>query len=217
VPLGGDWTRAFVLCAKRAEMRLRILDRGHGRRQRLLLKIMRRVGQTEPDPVVKVCLYRPGLFGRPWAHCAEQVMRSPSEWTAGQREVIAVFVSELNACPFCSGVHAGIADRHDVGIPDPIGQWRRGEVDARMSATFTLLEKVTLTPDAVGAADIARARDAGLSDSAIVDALYVCYFFNAINRIANAFDFGWDTDTDRRKLAKGLDRIGYHVPEFFLH
>jgi hypothetical protein len=86
-----------------------------------------------------------------------------------------------------------------------------------MAATFGLLEKVTLTPDAVGAADITRARDAGVSDSAIRDALYVCYFFNAINRIANAFDFDWRTDADRRKLAEGLDRIGYHVPEFFLH
>jgi uncharacterized peroxidase-related enzyme len=144
-------------------------------------------------------------------------MRGPSEWTAGEREVLAVFVSQLNACPFCSGVHGGIAYRHDMGVPDPLGQWRRGEVEARMAATFGLLEKVTLTPDALGAADIARVREVGVSDSAILDALYVCYFFNAINRIANAFDFGRNTDADRLKLAMGLDRIGYHVPEFFLH
>jgi alkylhydroperoxidase family enzyme len=127
-----------------------------------------------------------------------------------------VFVSQLNDCPFCSGVHAGIADRRDVGISDPLGQWRQGAVEARMAATFGLLEKVTLTPDALGPEDITRVRDAGVPDSAILDALYVCYFFNAINRIANAFGFDWDTDADRRKLAEGLDRIGYHVPEFFL-
>ena len=197
-------------------MRLGILDRGHGRRQRLLLTVMRLVGRTEPDPVAKVCLYRPELFGRPWLHWAPQLMRSPSEWTAGEREVLAAFVSQLNACPFCSGVHIGIADRRNAGISDPLSQWRRAALDPRMAATFGLLEKVTLTPDALGPEDIARMRDAGLSDSAIVDALYVCFFFNTINRIANAFDFGWDTDADRRKLAKGLDRIGYQVPEFFL-
>jgi uncharacterized peroxidase-related enzyme len=197
-------------------MRLGILDRGHGPRQRLLLRVMRLVGRTEPDPVAKVCLYRPEFFGRPWLHWAAQLMRSPSEWTAGEREVFAVFVSQLNDCPFCSGVHAGIADRRDVGISDPLGQWRQGAVEARMAATFGLLEKVTLKPDAVGPEDITRVRAAGVPDSAILDALYVCYFFNAINRIANAFDFGWDTDADRRKLAEGLDRIGYHVPEFFL-
>jgi uncharacterized peroxidase-related enzyme len=177
---------------------------------------MRLVGRTEPDPVAKLCLYRPGLFGRPWIDLAAQLMRGPSEWTAGEREVLAVFVSQLNDCPFCSGVHAGIVDRRDVGISDPLGQWKQGEVDARMAAVFGLLEKVTRTPDALGSADITRVRAAGVSDSAIVDALYVCYFFNAINRLANTFDFGWDSDADRRKLAMGLDRIGYHTPKFFL-
>jgi uncharacterized peroxidase-related enzyme len=143
-------------------------------------------------------------------------MRGPSEWTAGEREVLAAFISQLNECPFCSGVHAGIAERRDAGLTDPLGQWRRGEVEARMAAMFGFLEKLTGTPEVVGVADITSVRDAGVSDAAILDAIYVCYLFNAINRVANAFECGFKTDADRRKLAEGLDRIGYKVPEFFL-
>ena len=57
----------------------------------------------------------------------------------------------------------------------------------------------------------------GLSDDAITDAIYVCFLFATINRIANALDFDWETDADRLKLAAGLNRIRYHVPELMLH
>jgi hypothetical protein len=56
-----------------------------------------------------------------------------------------------------------------------------------------------------------------VSDEAIADALYVCFLFNTINRIANAMDFRWNSEADRMKLAAGLNRIGYHTPEFLLH
>ena len=65
-------------------------------------------------------------------------------------------------------------------------------------------------------ADVAAVREAGLSDGAISDALYVCFMFNLINRIANAMDFSWRTDADRMRLASALNRIRYHTPEFLL-
>jgi uncharacterized peroxidase-related enzyme len=197
-------------------MRPAILDRGQGLPQRIALTVMGWVTRTEPDPVAKVCMYRPELFGRPWLTWAPDLMRGRSEWTPGEREVIAAFVSQLNDCPFCVGVHAGIADRRDAGPSDPIAWWRHGKAPAHLAAIFGMLEKVTLTPDNVGPDDMTRAREAGLSHAAITDALYVCYFFNVINRMANAFDFRWETDADRRKLAAGLDRIGYRVPKFLL-
>jgi hypothetical protein len=59
-------------------------------------------------------------------------------------------------------------------------------------------------------------RAAGVSDDAIRDALYVGTLFNTINRIANAVDFGWETEADRLKLVAGLHRVNYHVPAFLL-
>jgi len=97
-------------------------------------------------------------------------MRGESEWTPGEREVIAAFVSQLNDCPFCVGVHSGIADRRDAGPSDPIGWWRPGEAPAHLAAIFGLFDKVTLTGDNVGREDIERTCAAGLSNAAITDA-----------------------------------------------
>jgi uncharacterized peroxidase-related enzyme len=198
-------------------MRLAILERGHRRKQRLALRVLRLVGGTEPDPVAKLSLYRPEFFGRAWLHFAEPLMRGPSDWSEGERELLAAFVSRLNSCPFCVGIHEGTSELllgHDPAAR--LDRWREGGVEPRLAATFELLEKVTLSPEAVAPDDIERALSSGLSASAIEDALYVAFLFNVINRLANAFDFGWSTDSDRHKLAAGLNRIRYHVPDFLL-
>ena len=52
-----------------------------------------------PD-VVKVSAYRPELFGASGLATTQAVMRGPSEWSVGQRELFAAFVSAHNHCPF---------------------------------------------------------------------------------------------------------------------
>ena len=45
-------------------------------------------------------LYRPELFGGPFSETLDVVMRGPSEWSAGERELFAGFASQLNQCLF---------------------------------------------------------------------------------------------------------------------
>ena len=52
-----------------------------------------------------------------------------------------------------------------------------------------VLERVTLSPDEVGADDIAAVRAAGVSDAAIEDALAVCACFYLIDRVADSLAF----------------------------
>ena len=42
----------------------------------------------------------PELFGRPFSEELDGVMRGPSDWSAGERELFAGFTSLLNQCPF---------------------------------------------------------------------------------------------------------------------
>jgi hypothetical protein len=56
-------------------------------------------GFRAPD-VVRTLQYRPGLFGRPHSVHTHAVMRGPSEWSVGERELFAAFVSHLNRCQF---------------------------------------------------------------------------------------------------------------------
>jgi hypothetical protein len=56
---------------------------------------------TERDfDVVRTMRYRSELFGRPFSALLQRVMRGPSEWSAGERELFAAFVSAQNQCPF---------------------------------------------------------------------------------------------------------------------
>ena len=50
--------------------------------------------------VVRTLRYRKDYFGGPWTSLTQQVMRGPSEWSVGEREIFAAFVSQLNKCVF---------------------------------------------------------------------------------------------------------------------
>ena len=50
--------------------------------------------------VVRTLRYRKEFFGHPISELTQQVMRGPSEWTVGERETFAAFVSRLNQCVF---------------------------------------------------------------------------------------------------------------------
>ncbi len=54
---------------------------------------------SQPD-VSRVLVYMPEMFGTPFSMCLEDVMRGPSDWSVGERELFAAFVSRKNQCPF---------------------------------------------------------------------------------------------------------------------
>jgi len=81
-------------------VRLPILDNGHRAPQKLLLALTRLVTRSEPVDVVKVFMYRPGFFGKPFCDLGHVVLRGPSDWTVGERELFGAFSSKLNACTF---------------------------------------------------------------------------------------------------------------------
>jgi uncharacterized peroxidase-related enzyme len=147
------------------------------------------------------------------------VMRGPSPWSPGERELLAAFVSRLNRCPYCVGIHTGTAT---LGLDTPVtvetlDHWQQqGGFSPQLRAAFALLERVVANPGAVSAGDVEAARAAGLHDEAIVDALYVAFVFNLVNRLANAFGYSWETEQERLLLARTLHRIGYRVPGFLL-
>ena len=59
-----------------------------------------RVPVPRPLGVLKTLHYRPEIFGRPYSDVLDVAMRGRSEWSAGERELFAAFVSSLNQCPF---------------------------------------------------------------------------------------------------------------------
>ena len=81
-------------------MRLDVVDRGHAPGEAAILQEIRERSGVEPLGVVKTLLYRPDLFGTPFSDELDVVMRGPSDWSPGERELFAGFTSLLNQCPF---------------------------------------------------------------------------------------------------------------------
>ncbi len=81
-------------------MRLGVLDSGHSFGTKMLFAMIRVMsGRRAPD-VVKTIKYRPDFFGDPMSDVFQEAMRGESQWSIGDRELMAAFVSKTNECEF---------------------------------------------------------------------------------------------------------------------
>ena len=81
-------------------MRLHVLDRGHTLATKALFAFIHLMSRHRAPDVVKTLRYRPEFFGARMSEVFQDVMRGPSEWSVGERELMAAFVSRTNACEF---------------------------------------------------------------------------------------------------------------------
>jgi uncharacterized peroxidase-related enzyme len=128
-------------------------------------------------------------FGRGiWPLCEfhDVVLRGESEWSVAERELMAAYVSGLNACQFCHGSHRMIAELHGIdehvleGLMDDASQELVGP---RLAPVLAYLRKLTLTPARVTDTDAQAVFAQGVSEQALFDAITICALFNFMNRI----------------------------------
>jgi hypothetical protein len=81
-------------------MRLHKLETGHALAQKLILELSRIVSISETVDVLKILMYRPGYFGKPFCDLVHILWRRPSDWDVGERELFGAFISQLNQCIF---------------------------------------------------------------------------------------------------------------------
>ena len=81
-------------------MRVERVSTGHRFKERMILKIIRAKLKREPPDVVKTLFYRKEFFGGRFSPLLHNVMRGPSEWSVGERELFAAFTSRVNECVF---------------------------------------------------------------------------------------------------------------------
>jgi len=81
-------------------VRLAKLESAHTVPQRVLLLLSSVVSRSRPLDVVRVLMYRPEFFGAPFLDLGHSIMRGPSDWTVGERELFGAFTSSLNRCSF---------------------------------------------------------------------------------------------------------------------
>jgi hypothetical protein len=81
-------------------MRLQKVESGHRLQQKLLLLFIQLISFRKPLDVVKLFMYRPEYFGRDFCGLGHDMLRGPSSWSVGERELFGAFTSKLNQCLF---------------------------------------------------------------------------------------------------------------------
>jgi uncharacterized peroxidase-related enzyme len=113
----------------------------------------------------------------------EVLLRGPSPFTVTERELIAAYVSGLNRCAYCHGVHTATAERLGVEAGLLPRMVEDGELHARLRPVLVLARKLTLSPDSVTKADADAVLAAGWDDAALYHAVAVTALFNFMNRL----------------------------------
>ena len=142
----------------------------------------------------------------------QTVMRGESALTAGERELIAAYVSGLNACDYCYGSHQAIATELNV---DPklleaiLTDVATAPIEERLSPVFALVRKLTLNPSKTIQADVDAILEAGWNEQAIEDVICVCALFNFMNRFVNGYGLELPNQEQLAVMAKGINTEGY--------
>jgi uncharacterized peroxidase-related enzyme len=139
----------------------------------------------------------------------EALMRGPSPLSVAERELIAAYVSGLNACGYCYGVHQTTAETFGVSqqtLTALLDDLETAPVENRMRALLRYVRQLTTAPARLSPSDAEAVLDAGWEEQAVHDAVSVCALFNLMNRIVTGLGVTADegyTDLSGRRLAEG--------------
>lgn len=148
---------------------------------------------------------------RPYGH---RLMRGRSPLTTAQRELIASYVSGLNSCRYCYGVHSLVAEQFGVNqqlLGELLEDIDRAPVDARLRPILRYVRKLTETPSRMTEADAAAVYAAEWDDEALLHAVAVCAYFNNMNRLVEGCGIIGSADV-YASGAQQLTAHGYRTP-----
>lgn len=123
------------------------------------------------------------------------LLRGDSPLSVGERELIAAFVSGLNACSFCFGAHKLYARAFDIDescIDALIHDIDTAPVDERLKPILKYVAKLKDLPPRLTADDARAVADAGWSERALFDAIQVAALFHLMNRIVEGSGVTFD-------------------------
>jgi len=132
----------------------------------------------------------------------EALLRGPSPFTVAERELIAAYMSGVNACGYCHGIHTATGEQ--FGVPEGLlvallEDVEQASIDEKMKPVLRYVEKLTKTPHRMSPEDVEAVFAAGWSDQALHDAVSVCALFNMMNRIVDGL--GVTADAAYTKLS----------------
>jgi uncharacterized peroxidase-related enzyme len=113
-------------------------------------------------------------------------LRNPSRLAPADKELLAAFVSGLNACQYCYGVHAETARAFGIDvalIEQLVADVESAPVDARLRPLLQYARKLTLEPSRMTQRDADAVFAAGWGEAELHDAVLTVCLFNFMNRL----------------------------------
>lgn len=140
----------------------------------------------------------------------DAVMRQPGPFTPAQREAIAAYVSTLNACQYCTGLHSNAAVRLGMAPDEVAAVCERPEApdDPRLVPVLAYVAKLTMAPSTVTRDDVRRILDAGWDDQAVSSAAFITAVYAFMNRIVDGHGIRADA-AGIEAGGKRLAELGY--------
>ena len=156
----------------------------------------------------------------------DEIMLTEGALTAAEREIIAAYVSGLNACSFCYRGYKAIAEIFGVeeGLIDKLVEdLDSAEISQKMKAALAYARKLTETPSKMVQADAETLYAAGWEEAALMNIVEVTAVFAMYNRIADGTGViaaNTKTTLTKKKLGSYIDNLvnfGLEVPEDLQH
>ena len=160
-------------------------------------------------------VFRPETGG-PLCDLAQTLLYNPHPTlSAGERETIAAYVSNLNTCKYCTNSHAAIA-RHqlseDAGIVKQVlANPETAPISSKLKALLKIAAQVQSGGKNVTEDDVAFAREEGATDIEIHDTVLIAAAFCMYNRYVDGLAT-WQPDDGELydKMGELRAREGYH-------
>ncbi len=141
----------------------------------------------------------------------ELLLRGPSPLTVAEREFIAAYVSGLNSCGYCHGVHTVTAQACGVpagAVPAAVSGLDAAGIDPKLAVLLRYVRTLTLAPAELTEADARAVFAAGWDERALHDAVLVCALFNFMNRMVEGLGITADAEYFAVSGAR-LREVGY--------
>ncbi|MDV6013609.1 carboxymuconolactone decarboxylase family protein [Haloechinothrix sp. LS1_15] len=146
---------------------------------------------------------------RPLLDYHEAVLRGPSPLSIAQRELLAAYVSGLNACDYCHGIHEATAQSFGVEpgtLAALLSDIDSAPVEQSMKPVLRYATTLTEEPGRVRPDDARAVLDAGWEERTLHDAAAVVGLFNLMNRLVGGLGITLSPEyvpTSSRRLADG--------------
>jgi uncharacterized peroxidase-related enzyme len=193
-------------------MRLDVLNNGYGVGTKLLFAVIRLFSRHPVPDAAKLVFYRPEFYGDRAKEFTHEAMRGSSDWSVGDRELMAAYVSKVNDTAFCIAAHTATARRayqDGAKVEAVLSDLESAPIEEPLRATLRMLGKLT-AEGKIGAEEMREVLAAGVSAQQVADALAVCAAFNTTDRLADAFGFEVLSPEGFEAGAKYLLKRGYH-------